>query len=183
MPRPRFSIASMILVVLVIGLDLYWIRHDLQSAQSMFGLTFMGLDFGIIPMANLLALGTFRIFMRRGRPLPFTTGFTLAGAVCWLIYIAMAVRVPGKVTLYLVAVTEKIMVPQRISWIDQASSGLSFNRRIELWKLLWVTAALNWPQFFVALLCGLLAVVLHRARSHELDGQVSWDGGNLASPQ
>src|SRR5262249_25468409 len=141
--RPRFTIASLAFVVVLLALDFAWMALLLPiRGFSLFGFAAQGFDVGVLPMANLLALGLYLGLSRRERPHPFLVGFELCGLGAVLAYMAWCWADPGTL----------------------ANPIISLNRAGWLWKplsptdpYLFVVAAISFtvPQLLVAVLGGL----------------------------
>src|SRR5262249_37087572 len=95
MRLPRFTITFLMVVLLVLAVDLAWIRWFLvQGHRSLFGLQPMALDFGIIPMASVLALGLAHLVSARRRSRPFVIGFTAFGSLALFAYSLGCLMIP-----------------------------------------------------------------------------------------
>ncbi len=88
----RFSISSLMAVVLLVALDCMAINTFL--VRPLFRRTLSELTLvGVLPMANILAIGLFRLWAvrnGRGRPRPFLVGFDIFGGVALLLFLACA---------------------------------------------------------------------------------------------
>jgi hypothetical protein len=103
--RPRFTIATLAFVVVLLALDFAWMRVLLPNRGfSVFGFAAQGFDLGVLPMVNLLALSLYLRLSRRERPHPFLVGFELCGLGAVLAYMAWSWADPETVGILIVRV-------------------------------------------------------------------------------
>jgi hypothetical protein len=98
----RVRISTLLFVVLLLGLDFAWLRAlDPHFHSSVLGFAAPGFDIGVLPMANLLAIGLY--FMVRWRSLldldPFLWGFESFGAGALLVYMILCWESPKLMVL------------------------------------------------------------------------------------
>src|SRR4051812_32439987 len=87
MRRPRTNLATLGILVALLAFDFAWMRLlDPARRPSVFLFPDMGFDLGVIPMANVLAFGLYRILCHRPRPHHFLVGFEIFGLVAVLAY-------------------------------------------------------------------------------------------------
>jgi len=151
---PRFSIAGLMAVVLLVAFDCVGVRLILdEQNQSM---TTIFLVYGALPMANILAIGLGNLWSNRRSSTPrssFLRGFEVCGAVALLCYVGWVVLWPMTLndllgfvlyplpfgTLRIVVGVTLILLPQIAAgvlggWIARTYDvrlriSLSFNRR------------------------------------------------------
>jgi hypothetical protein len=89
----RFSISSLMAVVLVVALDCMAI--NMLIVRPLFPVNLSDLIlFGALPMANILAIGLIRVWADRdgrGRTRPFLVDFEVCGWVTLLVFVTIAV--------------------------------------------------------------------------------------------
>jgi hypothetical protein len=102
--RPRFTLATLSLLIAVLAVDFALIRQVVVSGGS-FWTTFA---IGFLPMANALVLGLPRTLGSRGRRGPFLVGFEVVGWLATLAYLAACAIDPqammGRLTSFAQAV-------------------------------------------------------------------------------
>jgi hypothetical protein len=89
----RFSISSLMAVVLVVALDCMAVNTFMVRPLFRANLSEL-IVFGTLPMANILAIGLIRLWADRngrGRTRPFLVGFEVCGWVTLLLFVACAV--------------------------------------------------------------------------------------------
>jgi hypothetical protein len=150
--RPRFTIATLAFVVVLLALDFAWMRVLLPiRGFSVFGFAAQGFDVGVLPMANLLVLSLYLRLSRRERPHPFLVGFELCGLGAVLAYMAWCWADPK-------TVANLIMTLYRAWWLWKPLSPSD--------PYLLVVAAISFtvPQLLVAMLGGLMTRYFARSR-------------------
>src|SRR5262245_47419853 len=102
--RPRFTIATLAFVVVLLALDFAWICVLLPiRGFSLFGFAAQGFDVGVLPMANLLALSLYLRLSRRERPHPSLVGFELCGLGAVIAYMAWCWADPMTVAILIMS--------------------------------------------------------------------------------
>jgi hypothetical protein len=96
----RFRIASIMVVVVIVALNLVAIRA-LLGFRSLLGEL---LILGALPMANVLAVGLL-IGRRRPGNRPFLLGFVPFGAMALTVFVAMTCSFPRELAILLTSVT------------------------------------------------------------------------------
>ncbi len=76
------------LLVLIVSVDITWLRWFVAHKRSAFGFEPMGLDFGIVPTGSLFVLVGSLAMSRRGQRRAFAAGFAICGSVALATYIA-----------------------------------------------------------------------------------------------
>ena len=84
MKPPRFSLSHLLVVVAVVAVNLTLLRRVFFGPNNEVILEAAG----VILMANILALGLYRILRCRGRGCPFTLGFVAGGLVAVIAHLA-----------------------------------------------------------------------------------------------
>jgi hypothetical protein len=151
--RPRFTIATLAFVVVLLGLDFAWMRllHPARG-RSIFSFAAQGFDLGVIPMANVLAFVSYYMLSRRKRSHHFLGGFAVCGVGAILAYAVWCWAAPKMVLI--------LMMPLYRAW--------------SLWKPLspsdpsmLVVGAISFtlPQLLVATLGGLITRYFARRRA------------------
>jgi hypothetical protein len=100
MKLPRFSIASIMTIIVIVALDLAAIRALDGTSTVIGGL----IVFGSMPMASILVLGLpslVRALVGRGQIRPFLIGFEAVGWTVLLIYTGSAILFPDSVAEHL----------------------------------------------------------------------------------
>jgi hypothetical protein len=87
------------LAVLLLSVDLAWIRLVLPQYRSAFGLKVAALDAGVVPMANLVIVGLYFVITGSARKRSFALGFTCTGICTLIVFLALARTVPTEVVL------------------------------------------------------------------------------------
>jgi hypothetical protein len=87
----QLSIASLCLLVALLAVDSAWYRRAFHEHTSAFGFgNAPAFDSGVIPMANILVIGMYRVAVRKAHPSPFLIGFEIGGLVAIAAFIALA---------------------------------------------------------------------------------------------
>jgi hypothetical protein len=87
----HYTIASLVLVIALIGVDFAWLSYILLTKRSLLGLAHDGCDMVVLPMTNVLTFGRFRLTCRPGKGRRFWVGFELSGLAA-LLAIALCLR-------------------------------------------------------------------------------------------
>jgi hypothetical protein len=143
--RPRFTIATLGFVVVLLALDFAWMRllHPARG-RSIFAFAAQGFDLGILPMANVLAVVAYSMLSRRDRPHPFLLGFLAGGLVAIVGFMAWCWVSPKTVVLLIFPLYRAWSLVQPVS-----NAGTS----------ILVVGGLSFvlPQLLIAALGGLIA--------------------------
>jgi hypothetical protein len=91
----RFTIASLIVAVAVVALDIVWLKSLMTTHRSVFGFAVEGLDMGLFLMANVLPFGLYAMLSRRGEGRRYLVGFEVGGLAATLAYAGWAWLAPG----------------------------------------------------------------------------------------
>ena len=118
MKVPRFRIASIMVVVAIVALDLVAIRALLGFRSLMGELLILG----ALPMANVLAVGLL-IGQRRPGNRPFLLGFVPFGAMSLALYVAMATSFPREIVDILPDAGERLLGERLLGRIGLCSSS------------------------------------------------------------
>jgi hypothetical protein len=155
--KSRFSTASLIGFVLLAGADAGWLSSIIQTPRrSVFGFPAIPLDFGVVPMANVLAICLF--WLVRGQPARgFLRGFTVGGAIALGAFLAAAMTDPDRIVLSLLRFSEALDAFSPVNWLDNAISFVPRRWLVIGWGVCRAIAFLNVPQLAIAVGCGFLA--------------------------
>jgi hypothetical protein len=145
----RFTIASLSVAVVVVGLDLVWIKHLLTAHRSAFGFVAEGWDMGLFLMANVLPFGIYPMFTRRGERRRFLVGFEAGGLSAMLAYACCSRLAPGGVERVIHAFLDP-------PW-DLLFGRLQHGIGELVITLVFLAIGIGFPQLLVALACGKLA--------------------------
>jgi len=101
--RLHFRIATLFLVVAVLALDFARVRllHP-ANGRSVFAFAAQGFDLGVLPMANVLAFGLYRMLSRREAAGPFLAGFEVCGLGAVVAFMAWCWAAPKSVVVLIV---------------------------------------------------------------------------------
>jgi hypothetical protein len=98
----RISLASLCILVALAALDFAWYRHAFHEHRSAFGFgRAPAFDTGVVPMANVLAIGIYLVAARKIRAVPYLVGFEVGGLVAIIAFIALGWTWPDGVRLWL----------------------------------------------------------------------------------
>jgi hypothetical protein len=154
----RYTIASLSVVVAVVGLDIVWIRYMLTAHRSVFGFFAEGADLGIFLMANVLPFGLYPMLYRRGEQRWFLVGFEGGGLAAALTLAGCMWLAPG-VVMSVASVTLDPVWNLLFGWVRNGTIvGLVI-------YMIFVTAGFGAPQLLIAFACGLRARRIFRRRS------------------
>src|SRR5262249_13590726 len=152
--RPRFTIASLAFVVVLLALDFAWMVVLLPiRGFSVFGFAAQGFDVGVLPMANLLVLSLYLRLSRRERPHPFLVGFELCGLGAVLAYMAWCWADPKTVAILIMPLCRAWWLWTPLSPKDQ-----------DPYLLVVLAISFTVPQLLVAMLGGLIIRYFARSR-------------------
>ena len=102
MKRPRISVAFLCVLIALAAVDCAWYRSSFEEHRSAFGFgDAPAFDTGVVPMANILAIGLYLAARRRFRVAPFLLGFLVAGLLAIVTFVALAWRWPDGVRVWL----------------------------------------------------------------------------------
>ncbi len=90
----RFTIASLLVAVAVVALDIVWLKSLMTTQRSIFGFAAQGMDMGLFLMANVLPFGLYPMLSRRGEARRFLIGFEVGGLAAALAYACCAWNAP-----------------------------------------------------------------------------------------
>jgi hypothetical protein len=155
--RPRFTIANLTFVVVLLALDFAWMRllHPARG-RSIFAFDAQGFDLGILPMANVLAFVAYSMLSRREKPHPFLVGFLVGGLVAILGFMAWCWASPRTVVM--------LMIPLYLVWSRVQSLSASGTSILAVGGLSFVL-----PQLLIATLGGVIARYFARRRDEAQD--------------
>lgn len=185
MKLPRFSVASIMTIVVVAAIDFAAIRA-LDATNTVVGGM---MAIGSMPMAGILVLGIPSLvkgLRDRGEIRPFLTGFEAAGWTVLLLYTSSATLFPGPVAAAFISVSEFLAKVLGLDAADASDPGW------QLFGLFFGMLILLLPQLAFALVGGWLnrrfkfRITVERRRatrlvtmSHSGDPrQVSMQGAN-----
>ena len=100
----RFKISTLLIVVVVLALDFAWLHALNPNARtsSVLGFELPGFDIGVLPMANLLAIGA-AFLLRWPHDLdPFFWGFEAFGAAALFLFMILCWAFPNLAILLIV---------------------------------------------------------------------------------
>lgn len=103
---PSFSIAEMMAIIALVGLDCLAIR--MGSSLTLYSVTFGGL-----PMQIVLVIGLLLVFRRRRQhqsQLPFLIGFEVVGWISHLIFVAVCVQAAQSLDSHMVHTLRPLLV-------------------------------------------------------------------------
>jgi hypothetical protein len=157
-------------VLLILAADLAWLRWFLiQGRSSLFGFYPMALDLGIIPMLSALAMGGYRLAIRRERSRPFLVGFTVFGSLALIAYSACCLMIPEAIDRILRGIEPVLNgwpSARLVRRILEPFGDVLFRGHdlgaFDLYQIAWVTVLLSFPQVAVALVGGLSTSRIHR---------------------
>ena len=126
MKLPRASMTTTLFVILVFAVDFGVARHLLLEGRGMA----RGVGLGLMPMATALAFVLYHVLRLRGRVLPFTLGFEVAGVASTAALACLMTREPlpeaaSRTLGAIAAITERGMlalVP--LAWLQREYKGL-----------------------------------------------------------
>ena len=157
MKPPSQTTIGLTAFVALAAADLVWLRGFAHEERSFFGLAIAALDDGIVPTANLLALGAYRLYRNGSRPHPFTNGFAVGGFLILLAYIAAAVFWPEGIQRALVACVLHGGTDVFNPWVTRFAPALGTHTRFRVSLWLMVVAVLTLPQLLFAVASGVFA--------------------------
>jgi hypothetical protein len=98
----RISMASLCILIAMVAGDCAWYRRAFHDHRSAFGFSKApAFDTGVIPMANILAIGIYLVAARKVRSGPYLIGFEVAGLVAIVAFMALGWTWPDGVRLWL----------------------------------------------------------------------------------
>ncbi len=176
--RPRFKIATLAFLVVLLALDFAWMRllHPVRG-RSVFSFAAQGFDVGVLPMANVLAFGLYHRLSRRDQPHHFLTGFLIWGFGALILYMILCWSYPKNVLI--------LIMPLYLAW--------------SLWKplspsdpALLVVGAISFtvPQLLLAALGGWITRYFGRWRGFDKEERealtayvLRWHGNLVTKPE
>jgi hypothetical protein len=163
MKLPRFSLRTLVFAVVIFAADCAVLRiiGYLSGADTQMVLAL----FGVLPMANAIAIGLYRLAMRADSRRPFLIGFVFAGAVGAGAWVRFCLTMDDPSILNLLELLEKVAAHSPISpgsLSRSSSSGESVGFFVSFVSALVVLSAS--PQFAFGLFGGWLSgrIVLKR---------------------
>ena len=98
----RISVAALCILIALAAVDFAWYRHAFHENRSAFGFgDAPAFDTGVVPMANILAMGIYLVAARKVRAIPYLIGFEVAGLVAIVAFIGLGWTWPDGVRLWL----------------------------------------------------------------------------------
>src|SRR5262245_51651350 len=125
-----------------LSVDCTWLRYILLG-RSFFGFQAYGFDFGVLPMANILAWGLYRILRLRGQVPRSLLGFEVGGLIATLTYMVCSWVSPNAMRTFVGPVYQfwRLWKPGRLPDIIEALLAMAY---------------LTLPQLLIALAGSLL---------------------------
>lgn len=162
----RYTIASLTVLIFLVAVDLAWLRYVLHTRRSLLGFAYEGCDLALLPMANVLAFGIFRLGSRAGERRAFLIGFELAGLVA-LVGVAAAVRIAPDATNSVVSAAFDPLWSRTLGWVPR---GTILQLVVGMFI---ISISYGLPEVLLALVGGLLARRVARQRRRGNPGEPS----------
>ncbi len=141
---PSFSIAEMMAIIALVGLDCLAIR--MGSPLTLYSVTFGGLPMQIVLVIGLLLL--LRLRRRKERQLPFLIGFEVVGWLGHLIFVAVCVQAAVSLDMHMVHALSPLL----------AVTGFQTHAAVDLiWRIALGMSYLTALQLVPALVGGLIS--------------------------
>jgi hypothetical protein len=173
---PRYTIATLAVVVALAAFNIAWLKTT-TSGQSAFGFRRDGFDFGVLPMANILAVGLYIVISRRGPARRFLVGFECLGAAALLGYFGCSRLWPDAVRDTASVFFDPVW-SALFSWVPQ---GTPFPYAILYWAM--VAATFTAPQLLLAVAGGFLTQWITTRRRHAIATTDASSSSNAADYQ
>ena len=170
MTRPRISMRALLFAVLLIAADCAIIRLGIAAMTGGIGLVF-GL-FGVLPMANLLAIGAYRLVSRRAAGRRFLIGFELSGLVVILVLFNLCLMIDEKWLLsydsWMIDKVDNSLIGQYVQ--RHAKDGYARSISQGIGVLAFYTSLTAPPQLLASLLGGWVVHRIARASGPAASG-------------
>ena len=164
--KPRFTIGTLVLVVVLMAFDFAWIRllHP-SSGRSIFAFAAQGFDLGVLPMANVVVFGIYMMCSRRGSSRTFLAGFVAFGLGAIVAYMVWCWVSPKTVVLLIMPLFHAVRL-----WRSVDPSG----------PVILVVAAmsLTLPQLLIATFGGWITRGFIKRRTAMLISRSKVEGAN-----
>ncbi len=99
---PQVSIASLFGFIALIAVDCAWYRANYINGQSVFQFgDAPAFDTGVVPIANVAAIGLYMIVVTKGRARPWLIGFVLGAIASLVAFLFLGWGWPDGVRLWL----------------------------------------------------------------------------------